>query len=731
MAERTFTSVGTRAARLNGPQIVTGRILYADDVQLPGMLHGALLRSPHGHARIRSIDTTKAKKLPGVVDVVTAKDIPGISIFATKEVTSQGHKIAAVAAIDPDIARDAVALIEVDYEVLPAVSDPVTGMQPDAPEAVLGAHCEDVKAPDGRPYRNVGNHAVTEEGDVEKAFAEADAVVEFEYSAPYWHQAYLEPNSSTARLEPDGRLTVWTSCQGSFNIRDGLASTLNMPAGKIKVIAVEMGGGFGAKNGMFVEPHAAVLAMRTGKPVKITMTREEEFHDGRPAPGCWVRLKTAGKKDGTITAMEGRIVWDGGIGGRGGGPRRLVGPYNIPNIRLEGFGVRTNKPTPGAYRAPGAPQTALARESNLDALAKELGLDPIEFRIKNAVGKGNYAASGMPVTHDWLPDLLRATAEKGKWGKRKLEKNQGIGVAVGDWHNASGATNAFITVAADGSVSVLTGQVDITGVHTVMAQIVAEELGIPVEKVTVTLGDTDEVPWTSLSAGSKATYSAGTAAREAAGEARKRILRLASEKLEASPEDLELADEKVSVVGTPEQSVTLAELAGDAMGTNEGPISGQWVLGRIPTYPSYSADIAVVEVDPETGKIKLLDLVAAQDVGRALNPMLVEGQMEGGAVQSIAYGMMEGYAYDEQARVMNPHLLDYAIPTIMDIPHITSIMVEEPAAHGPYGGKGVGEPPIIPGAAAIVNAVADAIGVRVTDIPLTPQRIVAALKKAT
>lgn len=240
-----------------------------------------------------------------------------------------------------------------------------------------------------------------------------------------------------------------------------------------------------------------------------------------------------------------------------------------------------------------------------------------------------------------------------------------------------------------------------------------------------------QVPWTSLSAGSKATYSAGTAAREAAGEARKRILRLASEKLEASPEDLELADEKVSVVGTPEQSVTLAELAGDAMGTNEGPISGQWVLGRIPTYPSYSADIAVVEVDPETGKIKLLDLVAAQDVGRALNPMLVEGQMEGGAVQSIAYGMMEGYAYDEQARVMNPHLLDYAIPTIMDIPHITSIMVEEPAAHGPYGGKGVGEPPIIPGAAAIVNAVADAIGVRVTDIPLTPQRIVAALKKAT
>jgi xanthine dehydrogenase molybdenum-binding subunit len=264
MPDAKLTSVGSRTGRLNGPTIVTGQILYADDVQLPGMLHGALLRSPHGHTRIKKIDTSAAKALPGVIDVITAKDTPGLSIFANEEVTFQGQKIGAVAALDADIARDAVALIKVDYTVLPAVADPVEAMQPDAPEAVIGAPCEDLKAPDGRAYRNIGNRGSIEEGDVEAGFAEADAIVEFEYRAPYWNQTYMEPNSSTARLEPNGRLTVWTSCQGAFNIRDGLAGALKIPVGKIKVIAVEMGGGFGAKNGMFVEPQAALLAMRTG-----------------------------------------------------------------------------------------------------------------------------------------------------------------------------------------------------------------------------------------------------------------------------------------------------------------------------------------------------------------------------------------------------------------------------------------------------------------------------------
>lgn len=721
-------SVGQRTPRLNGPDIVTGRIQYADDVQLPGMLYGRILRSPHAHARIKKIDVSKAKKLAGVVDVVTAADVPNLSLFAKDEVCYEGEKVAAVAAIDPDIAEDALDLIRVDYEVLPSVSDPVKGMAPDAPETKLGAPCEDVKDANGKPYRNVTGYHLREDGDVEKGFAEADAVVEFEYSTPFWHQTYMEPNAATARVEPNGRLTIWTSGQGSFSLRDAVAGTLKMPKGHIRVIMAEMGGGFGAKNGIFIEAEAALLSQRTGKPVKITMNREEEFQAGRPAPGCWVRLKTGAKKDGTLTAVEGCIIWDGGISGRDGGVNRLLGLYKVPNVRLEGFAVRTNKPAPGAFRAPGAPQTALPRESNLDALAKKLGIDPVEIRLKNATGKGDYAPSGAPIPHDWLRDTITKTAEAARWGKRRLKRNQGIGIACGEWTNGSGPTNAFVTMADDGSVTVLTGQVDITGVHTVMAQIVAEELGLPVEKVTVRLGDTDTVPYTSLSAGSKSAYSAGTAAKKAAEDARARILKLASEQLEASEEDLVLADETVYVAGAPKKSISLANLAKSAMNTAEGPVSGKWVLGRIPAFPSYAVNVAVVEVDEGTGQVKLLDLIAGQDVGRALNPMLVEGQIEGGAVQSVAYGWMEGYVYRDNGNVGNPNLLDYAIPTAMDIPPITSVIVEEDSPLGPYGAKGVGEPPIIPGAAAIVNAVYDAIGVRVTDIPMTPERIVSALR---
>lgn len=723
----SLKSVGQRTPKLNGPDIVTGRMLYADDIQLPGMLYGRLLRSPHAHARILRIDVSKARKLPGVVDVVSAQEVPHLSLFAAQEVCYEGEKVAAVAAIDPDIAEDALALIRVDYEVLPAVVDPVAAMAFDAPEAKLGAPAEDVKDETGRARHNVASHRTLVEGDVAQGFAEADAVVEYAYRTPFWHQTYLEPNAATARVEPDGRITVWTSGQGSFNLRDAIAGALKLPQGRVRVILAEMGGGFGAKNGIFIEAEAALLAQRTGRPVKVVMSREDEFKGGRPAPGCCIRLKTGAKKDGTLTAVEGTLVWDGGVSGRGGGPDRLVDMYRVPNVKLESFGVRTNKPAPGAYRAPGTAQVAVARECNIDALARKLGIDPVEMRLKNAKGAGDRATGGAPIAGDWIRQTIRATAEKAQWGKRPLKPNQGMGIACGEWTNASGATNAFIAMAGDGSVSVLTGQVDITGVHTAMAQIVSEELGVPVEKITVRLGDTDTVPYTSLSAGSKAAYSAGTAALEAARMARARILKLASEKLEVPEADLVLADEQVQVVGAPGKSIRLSELAQAAIGSIEGPISGQWVLGRIPTYPSYSVAIVTVEVDPGTGQVRLIDLVAGQDVGRALNPMLVEGQIEGGAVQAVAYGWMEGYSYLPDGRVGNPNLLDYAIPTAMDIPPITTVIVEEACAHGPYGAKGVGEPPIIPGAAAMANAVCDAVGVRVTEIPVTPERVRRAL----
>ena len=728
MSTETLASVGKRVGRLNGPDIVTGRTAYADDIHLADMLHGRLVRSPHAHARIRSINVDKARALPGVVDIITSKETKGKTLFAGGEVLYEGQKVALIIAEDPDIAEDAVELVDVEYKVLPSATDPYVAMQPGAPAVIVGAPTEDVRDESGQRLSNIATRSEYIGGDVEAAFKDADAVVEAEYRAPFWHQTYMEPNSCTARTEPDGRITLWTSCQGSFNIRDAVSGALDIPQGKIRVIPLEMGGGFGAKNGVFAEPHAVLGAVRTGRPVKILMTREEEFTDGRPAPGCWVRLKTAGKKDGTITAVEGRIAWDGGISGRSGAVERLIGPYVIENTNLEALGVRTNKPAPGAFRAPGAPQMALARESNLDMLAKKLGIDPLELRLKNAVGPGHRSPTGAPIPEDWMKDTLNAAADTAEWGK-KLKPNQGMGLACGDWRNGSGATNAFVTVASDGSVSCLTGQVDITGLHTVMAQIVAEELHVPVEKVIVTLGDTDKVPYTSLSAGSKAAYSAGTAAKRAGEDARNQLLEVGAGILEAAVTDVEIGDEQVFVTGSPDRSVSFGEIADEAEGSSNGPISGSSIVGSIPSYASYAVNIATVEVDRETGSVKLIDLVAAQDVGRALNPMLVEGQVEGGAVQSVAYGLMEGMIYNDQGRVGNPNLLDYAIPTIGDVPKVKTVLVETPCDHGPYGAKGVGEPPIIPGAAAIVNAIEDAVGVRVTQIPITPERLVKALKE--
>ncbi|MBT4500238.1 MAG: xanthine dehydrogenase family protein molybdopterin-binding subunit [Gemmatimonadetes bacterium] len=725
--KKELKQVGQRATKVDGRAIATGQALYAADINLPGMLYGRVLHSPHAHARIRSINVDKARALDGVVDVVSAADVPDLDLFVADEVCYQGQKVAVVAAEDPDIAADALELIEVEYELLPALFDPLEAMATDAPEVRLGAPTREVMDENGLALRNVAARDELIEGDVEAGFAAADVVVEAEYRVPYFHQTYMEPNAATARLEADGRITIWTAAQGAFNIRDGVAGALKMPHGKIRVIVTQVGGGFGAKNGTFTEPHAALLTRRTGRPVKVEMKRDEEFLDGRPAPGCHVRLKTGAKKDGTLTAIEGRIVWDRGWSGGGGGAARLRGLYRIPHVKLEGLGVRTNKPAPGAYRAPGAVQTAFARESQMDLLARELGMDPMALRMKNAVRKGDGSLGGKPLEKDWMRMTLRRAAEAARWGKRRLKRNQGMGIACGEWTNGSGPSNAFITVGEDGSVSLLTGQIDITGLHTSLAQIVAEEVGVSVERVKVTLGDTDMVPYTALSAGSLATYSAGTAARQAGREARKRILSAAAEFLEVAEEKLELADGRVRVKRS-KRSVGLAELAASARRTAAGPISGQWVLGSVPSHPSYSVDIATVEVDTETGQVTLLGLLAAQDVGRALNPTQVEGQMQGGAIQSIGLGLMEGYRYGD-GQLLNPNLLDYPIPTILDVPDVETVLVEEPCSDGPYGAKGVGEPPIIPGAAAVANAIHDAIGVRVTELPITPERVLAALRQ--
>lgn len=720
-------SVGQRTPKKDAYEIVTGRAVYANDVQMTGMLCGRILHSPHAHARIRHIDTARARRLPGVVDVVTAEDMPESTLLARDEVCYEGHKVAIVVAEDLDIAEDALSRILVSYDVLPAAIDLASAMAPDAPVAHLQGKTQAYTDAEGHMLSNVVSHKEWHVGHIELGFAMSDVIVEASFEIPTVHQMYLEPNVTTARLEPDGRITIWTSAQGAFQIRNAVAKALNVPHHKIKVIVTKVGGAFGAKNSAFLAPHAALMALRTGRPVKMVMNRDEEFTDGVPAPGCITHLKMGARSDGTFMALEGRVIWDAGWCGGSGPSNRLFGLYHIPQVSVEGLAIRTNKPQPGAYRAPGAPHMAFARESMVDMLAHRLGMDPVVLRLKNARTKGDYGIDGAPITSDWLQQALKKATHVSQWGQKRLKEYQGCGIACGEWTNASGPTQAFLALNEDGSISMVTGQIDLTGLHTVLAQVVAEELGISVGKVTVVLGDTDTVPFTSLSAGSKSAHSAGEAARKAAQEVKKKLIHMAAEILEAPPGDLEFANDTVRVVGTPDQAIALRTLAQKALQTEDGPIQGQWVLGHIPTYPSYSVDVATVEIDPETGRVHLIDLVAVQDVGKALNPLLVEGQIHGGAIQGMGLGLMEGYRYDDEGHLANANLLDYAIPTSRDVPQVQTALVEDPAPHGPYGAKGVGEPPIIPGAAAIANAIYDAIGVRVTQLPMTPERVFDAL----
>jgi CO/xanthine dehydrogenase Mo-binding subunit len=531
-------------------------------------------------------------------------------------------------------------------------------------------------------------------------------------------------------VDDRGDVTVWTTTQGIFAIRSGLASSLGIPISKINVIGMTIGGGFGAKFGMVIHPYAVILAQKTGRPVKIVMDRHEEFLDARPAPGCRIWLKTAARRDGTILGRQAVSYWNTGTtsGASLGQTSRIRGVYKIPSIQYDAYGVYTNEPGPDAYRAPGAPQVTFASEAQLDRLAEALGMDPVELRLKNMAQDGDSVAGGRPLTHVAFKETLRAVADKVGWKDRKRGKNRGWGVAVGEWTNGAGPAGAMVSVHEDGSVRIFSGLMDISGTDTAMAQIAAEVLGVPFSRVSVVRGDTNSTPYITGSGGSVVTFSVGNAVKRAAEDARNRVLELAAQQLEVRPEDLVLSDGKISVRGGGKDPVTLAEIAQASLSTVGGPIVGKGTFAREPSHAVISAQIAEVEVDPGTGNVKLLRLVGAQDCGTAVNPVQVEGQMEGGAVQSASWGLMEETKYSPEKGNLNPHLLDYRIPTALDLPALESVLVENPSAHGPFGVKGVGEPPITPTMAAIANAVYDAAGVRINDLPITPERVLFALK---
>ena len=757
---RDVKGVGISIPRPDGPEKVTGRVQYVADIQAKGLLHAKLLRSPHAHAKIVSIDTAAARALPGVRAVITAKDIPHLkkkaptrahAVLAIDRAVFMGQPVAAVAADEPSIAEEALDLIKVEYQVLAASIDPLKSMQPGAPPVADAgteadtsealAHSAVAIAQSEAPAKavNISQQARLQRGDPAKGFAQSDHILEKTYRVPMVHQGYLEPHAVLAEWDRNGLLTLWASTQGSFNTRSEVADVLGIPENRIRVIPVECGGGFGGKIRALCEPITAVLAQVTKRPVRYVMTRREELQAGMPAPQVIIKLKTGVKRDGTLMALDAETVIDSGAysGAVLAVSAVFLGSmYRWPSFDIRGFEVLTHKPSVAAYRAPVAPQTIFAIESQMEQIARDLDLDSVEFRMRHLIQEGDPMVNGQPWQSNGAKQVLSRIAEHPHWKTRKQwvaagknGKRRGVGLALGGWLGGLQPTGATVRLNPDGSLAVLTGQVDIAGTNIALAQIAASAYGVDTDLVRITTGDTDVAPVTGLSAGSKTVYTVGAAVLQAAEDARRQTFEIAAAELEASVHDLELVDGKVTVRGMPDKGITLATIGkkGNLYMSKTPPVLGKANPAFTRQAPGFAAQLARLELDPDTGEVTLLDFVVVQDVGRAINPMGVEGQMQGGAVQSIGMALTEGLLFDDSGRLTNPSLLDYRKLTAADLPNLETIIVEVPAPAGPFGARGVGEPPIIPAPAAIANAIQNATGARLTELPMSPERIALAL----
>jgi CO/xanthine dehydrogenase Mo-binding subunit len=564
-------------------------------------------------------------------------------------------------------------------------------------------------------------------------------VLEKTYRVPMVHQGYLEPHAVLAEWDRNGLLTLWASTQGSFNTRSEVADVLGIPENRIRVIPVECGGGFGGKIRALCEPITAVLAQVTRRPVRYVMTRREELEAGMPAPQVIIKLKSGVKRDGTLMAIDAETVIDSGAfsGAVLAVSAVFIGSmYKWPAFDLRGFEVLTHKPSVAAYRAPVAPQTIFAIESHMEQIARDLGLDPVEFRMRHLIQEGDPMVNGQPWQSNGAKQVLARIAEHPHWKTRKQwvaagknGKRRGVGLALGGWLGGLQPTGATVRLNPDGSLAVLTGQVDIAGTNISLAQIAASAYGVDTDLVRITTGDTDVAPMTGLSAGSKTIYTVGAAVLQAAEDARRQTFEIAAAELEASVHDLELVDGKVTVRGMPDKGITLATIGkkGNLYMSKTPPVLGKANPAFSQQAPGFAAQLARLEVDPDTGEVTIHDFVIVQDVGKAINPLGVEGQMQGGAVQSIGIALTEGLMFDDTGRLTNPSLLDYRKLTAADLPNLETIIVEVPAPAGPFGARGVGEPPIIPAPAAIANAIQSATGARLTELPMSPERIALAV----
>ena len=744
--------VGTRPVRPDGMDKVTGKAQFGADLTLAGTLVGKIKRSPHAHARIVSIDTSKALAIPGVKSVITAADIPDIpseeafvgegptnfrdqslNCIARDKVLYEGHAVAAVAATSSAIADAALAAIEVTYEVLPHVIDVEAAMAEDAPILFEGMITQGV---DPKPTKasNIVKKVAFGHGDWKAGMAEADVVVEGKYDTAAVHQAYIEPHACIASVNPDGQTTIFASSQGQFMIRQYTAKILGMDIADIRVTPAEIGGGFGGKTIVYIEPLAVAMSRQAGRPVKIVMTRDEVFRASGPTSGGTIEVKIGAKKDGTITGAYAMVKLQAGAF-----PGSPVAPacmcafamYDLKNVMAEGYDVVSNRAKVAAYRAPGAPISTFAVESVMDELAIKLGMDPIDLRMKNAAKQGTKASYGPVFPVIGFEEVLEAAKAHPHW-TAPLGPNQGRGVATGFWFNIGGESSASVFVNEDGSVSVVSGSPDIGGSRASMAMMAAEVLGIPYEKVRPIIGDTAQIGITGVTGGSRVTFATGMATTQAAERVVDELKKRAAMIWDISPDAVDWKDGEAVPAGANAggfDPLPLAAIALKAAKTG-GPINAEVSINAQGAGAAFGAHIADVEVDPETGFVKILRYTAVQDVGRAIHPSYVEGQIQGGATQGIGWALNEEYIYDKNGRMDNAGFLDYRVPVASDLPMIEAVLVEVPNPRHPFGVRGVGEVPIIPPMAAIGNAIKAATGMRLVSLPMSPPKVRAAFDAA-
>ena len=752
---KQFKIVGTRPVRPDGMDKVTGRAVYGADVRMQGMLIGRVLRSPHAHARLLRIDASKALVLDGVRAVITAADFPDAGdtivptirgpiplqwqqdhLIASQKVLFRGHPVAAVCATDAHIAEDALELIEVEYELLQPVMSGSDAILPSAPILHDDGRADGIEGlfepVDGRPS-NIARRIKLEQGDLEAGFAQADIIVERDFSTSTAHQGYIETHSSTAFWNHDGQLTIWTSTQGAFGVRAQVAALLQLSLSSIRVVPTEIGGGFGGKLVMYLEPLAALLSKHTGRPVQLAMNRTEVLEASGPTSATRVRVRMGAKRDGTLVAASVDLAYEAGAYPGApfpGGARCALTPYDVPNLRIEGYDVVVNKPKVAAYRAPGAAQAEFAVDSVLDEIAEQLDIEPMELRMQNAAKEGSHRPDGAMHGVIGNVEVMQAVIESPHYRSELEGENRGRGVGMGFWQNGGGESSAYANVNADGTVSLVLGSVDIGGQRAALAMQFAETMGIAYEHVHPQVVDTDSVGFTGNTGGSRTTFASGWAVHQAALDVQSELTARAARIWEVDADAVSY-DADAVIRGPEGHEITFTELSGRLAATGgmvqgRADITPNTVGGAVG--PCFAAHIVDVEVDRETGKVGILRYTAIQDVGAAVHPSYVEGQIQGGAAQGIGMALNEEYVYDEEGRMTNASFLDYRMPVTNDLPMIETILVEVPNPGHPYGVRGVGEVPIVPPLAALANAIYDAVGVRMRDLPATPMAILEALQ---